>query len=155
MPMGAGNRPHIRPENDMAYCTVKDIENNLSKSTLAQLTDDDSGTAQSDVIINACVADAGSFIDSYLVTRYVTPVSPVPEAVRAAAVSIAKYRLFIRREWALSDDIKYEYEEARNWLIAIASGKADIPTATTTVSTASGHFEADTRLFTTDTMNGF
>lgn len=80
-----------------AYCTRADIEGEIQAADLIKLTDD-SATGDVDLtVLNQAIENASGVVDRYAGNLYTTPFSPIPVAVKSAAIVICCYRLYRRR----------------------------------------------------------
>lgn len=138
----------------MAYASITDLELVMEPDTVAQLSDDTTGAVRSDDIVTRCIADADGVIDSYCELRYVVPLTVTPGVVRNASTTIAHYLLCLRRGWTISEKVKAAYDDVIAWLKDVSAGDANVPGAAT-ATTADSSFQADTRIFTRDTMTNF
>jgi len=135
----------------MPYCTQDDLLEQISEAELIQLTDDAGAGAVDETVVERAIADADAEIDAYAMTRYATPLSPVPAMIRKISVDIAVYHLFARRRGA-PEDRKERYKNAVKFLEGLAKGLISIGAATPAASDDAGP-EASTdkadRVFTT------
>lgn len=117
----------------MAYITNEDIELRIGPAAYAQLTDD-TGTGSADTAkVDEARLGAEGEANSYLAARYAVPVDLTGEAQLAATLKsfvldIAAYRLHTRRP-PVPDDIVRRREEAVTWLVRVASGLVQLPSA--------------------------
>lgn len=111
------------------YTSVNALLALLSESQMAQITDDsDEGTLSTDEeMVEQVLEYAESTVDTYIQSRYETPLDPVPPAVKYAALVVGKYRLMLRREY-MSPEIEQEYREVMDWLRAVQEDRADLYT---------------------------
>jgi len=115
----------------MAYLTNADVSDWLGSATVIQLTDDaGTGSADEDRISDARQGAEGE-ANSYLATRYATPVSftgetEVAAVLRAFVLDLAAYRLHGRRP-PIPPDVVRRREEAIEWLARVASGLVQLP----------------------------
>jgi phage gp36-like protein len=108
-----------------AYCTKGDLVERFGIVELAQLTDDTAHATPDDAeIVKAC-DEASSVIDSYLATRYTTPLIEVPTLVRMLACNIARKLLW--KDRALPDSVvQRNYDEAITQLRDLAKGVSSL-----------------------------
>ncbi|MCS6869528.1 DUF1320 domain-containing protein, partial [Thermus sp.] len=69
-------------------------------------------------------------VESYLAQRYALPLPSLPEALKARALDIAVYRLFLRRgirPGTADEAVLSRYRDAVAWLRDVALGKAALP----------------------------
>lgn len=143
----------------MPYSTQSDIEQQLPRDLLTQLTDDDGDGIVDGGIVPAAIQKADDEINAYAATRYSVPFTPVPALIKALSVDLAIWNLYARRRME-SETVNKRYDRAVKLLRDIADGKASLgespgpaeseaglPEATTTVS--------EDRVFTKDTMQGY
>lgn len=76
--------------------------------------------------VDQALADVASQIDAYLGPRYSLPLPSVPHVLRAFAIDMAIYRLALRNGRP-RDELRTRYEDAIKFLIAVSSGKANLP----------------------------
>lgn len=113
----------------MAYGTQADLIARYGEPEIIQASDRDdppSGAIDADAVTGA-LDDASSEIDSYLATRYVVPVATVPNVLKAAALTVARYRLHDDRA---TDRIRDDYKAVISWLRDVSTGKASLPGVT-------------------------
>lgn len=109
----------------MAYCDQADLAERFGNEELAQLTDPAAVTPVPGQITDAC-DEATSLINSYALTRYSVPISPVPKIVRKWACDIA--RKFLWKDRANKDSVVHlAYEDAIASLKDVARGLITIP----------------------------
>ncbi len=77
--------------------------------------------------INQSLAMATATADSYVSTRYATPVESVGDVLRRAVLDIARHALWDNRA---PDEVRTRYEDALRWLRDVSAGKATLTTAT-------------------------
>lgn len=107
----------------MAYCTLSDIEHEVSTDVLIELTD--GGTTIDETVIGTAIARADAIIDSYLGLVCPVPLSSAPADVVELSVDIAVYTLFSRKENVPKFRIA-RYDDAMKRLREISEGKAVI-----------------------------
>lgn len=115
----------------MSYLTNTDVTNWMGSATVIQLTDDTgSGSANEDRITEARQGAEGE-ANSYLATRYATPVvltgeSEVAAVLRTFVLDLAAYRLHARKP-PIPADVVRRREEAIEWFARVASGLVQLP----------------------------
>lgn len=147
----------------MSYCTLSDLENQISESALIDITYEITGEegevpAIDEDIINAAIADADAEIDAYLYGKYTVPIDPVPTIIAKISVDFTIYRLSGRRGLPVPEDRKQQYENGVRLLKDIQRGIATIGTSTPTTSSDSGPVSTTTasdRIFTATTLANF
>jgi phage gp36-like protein len=115
----------------MPYCTATDIKNVLDNTLLAQLTAP-SGTTPTDATLTQAAAYASTWIDSYLIGRYVVPVTNptvlavlVPHACWLSIANLFQDRLMLEQYKSFDDNSK----DTQRFLEMIQAGKAALPGA--------------------------
>lgn len=120
-----------------AYCTKADLVERFGTSELAQLTDETAHATPDDSEIDKACDEASSLVDSYLATRYPTPLVAVPTVVRTWAVNIA--RKFLWKDRATDESIvKRNYDDALAQLRDVAKGVAALSVEAGPIDVASG-----------------
>jgi len=120
---------------------AKESDMNLQNNILVYLTGEDNdgaSTVDEDVLSKALV-HADSVVDSYIGTKYVLPLTIViPVFLKQLAVSVAIYHLYYRKGQKIPDDVRLDYEDAKQGLQDIADGKRTLGTSTEDQSDAAG-----------------
>lgn len=117
----------------MSYITAADIEERLGTAAYVLLTDDaGSGSADTEKVEEARAGAEGE-ANSYLATRYATPVDLAahPElaaVLKSLVLDLAEYRLHSRRP-PMSADLVRRRDEAVAWLERVATGAVQLPSA--------------------------
>lgn len=125
----------------MSYITNADIENRMGTTAYVALTDDDSDEVADTPRVDEFRLGAEGEADSYLATRYQTPVdlSAHPElsaVLKSFVLDLVEYRMHGRRP-PVPVDIVRRHAEAVAWFTRIATGAAHLPAATPLKSDAS------------------
>jgi len=108
----------------MAYCSEDDLLKMIPEAELVDLTVE-SGEVPDSLVIAAAINKAAAEIDSYLGVKYVVPVAPTPDQVKALAADLAIYHLYSRRN--LVPPVRQQkYEAAVAFLKQVAAGQAVI-----------------------------
>ncbi|MFZ5448606.1 MAG: gp436 family protein [Thermodesulfobacteriota bacterium] len=105
----------------MAYCSEDDLLKMITQSELAELTVE-SGEVPDSLIIEDAIGKADAEINSFLGVKYVVPLSPPPDQVRALSVDLAIYNLYSRRN-VVPQVRQQRYEAAVALLKQVASGE--------------------------------
>jgi len=137
------------------YCSLSDIyPEALPEKTVAELTDDVSGSRVDELVLKGVLEDASSFIDDYLRTRYSLPIKGKQATLKDVCVDIAVYKLHKRRN-RVDDGIQATYNNAKSTLEDIVSGKIALDEGDTkSRRTASAVTPRDT-YYTEDSLNAF
>ena len=107
----------------MAYCTLSDIEHEVSSDVLIELTD--GGTVIDETVIGTAIARADAVIDSFVGMVTSVPLASPPPVIVELSVDIAVYTLFSRKENVPKFRIA-RYDDAMKRLREISEGKAVI-----------------------------
>lgn len=114
----------------MAYCTLDDLYNDKPSELLRLFAGDEGDSdATVDSRLGAAIEKASARIDSYLCSRYPTPLENPPPSVRDLCVDIAVYYIFSRRgidEDSAEKSVQKRYDDALKFLREISSGSASI-----------------------------
>ena len=110
------------------YCTLADLLEQVPERTLIELTNESVGFDEQPpvnaTVVESCIRYAGELIDAHLRGRYTLPLTEVPTVLRDIAITLTRYRLYVRRpEGGLPDTVKDDNKEARRQLEAIRDGK--------------------------------
>jgi phage gp36-like protein len=108
----------------MAYCTEDDLLNMIPEEDLTDLTVE-SGEVPDSLVIADAISKADAEIDSYLGVKYVVPVSPAPDQVKALSVDLAIYHLYSRHS-IIPPVRQQKYDAAVAFLQQVAAGQAII-----------------------------
>jgi phage gp36-like protein len=109
------------------YSSVPALKAILTESQLAQLTDDtslDDGASDS-TLVRQFLVFAESTAEGYVQGRYSLPLNPPPPSFLYAVLVIAKYRLFLRRQY-MDEDTREEYTEVKEWLRSVRDDEVDL-----------------------------
>lgn len=113
----------------MSYCTQQNLIDRFGAAEIIQLTDrpdraDPLNAGSIDVsVLNQAIADADAEINAHL-TSYPLPLSVVPANLVRIACDIARYYLY---EDQMTDTVRQRYENALQYLQAVAAGKIPLP----------------------------
>ncbi|MEI7475357.1 MAG: DUF1320 domain-containing protein [bacterium] len=105
------------------YCTLADIQKQISKDTLIQLTDDNQTGETDTVIVDEAIIYSETLIDGYLRGRYILPLTLVPGVIKIIAVDLSVFRLYSRRfQTDTPDAINEKYKNSIKMLEQIQKG---------------------------------
>ena len=106
-----------------AYVSQDGYKARFGEAELLALAGDGQGGVD-EAVWGQAVADTEAEADTYLGARYSLPLPTVPDAVRAAAHQIIRYRL---NPYATEDGPERRgYTEATDWLRRISKGEATL-----------------------------
>jgi phage gp36-like protein len=108
----------------MAYCSEDDLLKMIPEEDLTDLTAE-SGEVPDSLIIADAISKADAEIDSYLGVKYVVPISPTPDQVKALSVDLAIYHMYSRHS-IMRPVRQQKYEAAVAFLKQVAAGQAVI-----------------------------
>ncbi len=107
------------------YCTVAQVKKLISADTLISLTQDDpSKQVVNDGIIKEIINDVGEKINAHLRGRYALPLAEKPDLLKAIALDLVRYALYLRRPDGgdLPDAVVRAYKTANEDLEKINKG---------------------------------
>lgn len=141
----------------MAYATLAQLQTAFGAAEVLAVADRDHNGVLDTGVVEAALARADAVIDSYLASRYSTPISDtVPVAILNIALDLARYWLY---DDAAPERVQDAYTEAVAWLKDVATGKVvlALPSASASAALATGSplGSAEERLFTRTTLSGF
>lgn len=117
------------PVPEPRYITVADLINEIPDNMQALLSNDGTTLSKEEPILKEKIKEAEGIFESYVSTRYSTPVESsdgrVPPNVKGTIIIITKYLLYGRRD-AITQEIKEQYETTMRWLRDVARGDANI-----------------------------
>lgn len=82
----------------MVYCTHLELEEDLSRKEIIQLTDDTNTGTWNTTLIDSFIKKAQSLIDPYCQEKYSVPFNPVPDVINTLCRAIVIYYCFLRRK---------------------------------------------------------
>jgi len=139
----------------VAYCTQSDIEDRITASVLAQLTDDTNGTTTDTDVMDEIIDLAQGLVDSYLRGKHTVPyTTTVPDMVRNWTVTIAARYLYQRRiQLAVPETLQDDFKEAKAQMREVQKGLLIIDDSGSEANTA-GYYKSnktsDSRIFTSN-----
>lgn len=111
------------------YSALEDLYNAASERTVAQLTDDESGSVVDEEIAKEAIAAADELIDANIRGRYELPLPETPPILKRLSVSIALFHLYSRRpEGDVPETVSMRYKDAMSTLDGIRGGKLTLGT---------------------------
>lgn len=140
----------------MAYCTQSDLLTLISQKELAELTAESGDMPDSQVVAEA-ITRADAEIDAYLGSRYVLPLTPVPDQVKGLSIDVALYHLYSRRSVA-PQVRRQKYDAALSFLKHVAAGEAVLEGASellTETTQVESEFSSATRVFSRTTQGNW
>lgn len=111
----------------MAYCSVEDLLNMISREELAALTAE-AGEEPDGTVVGAAIAKAEDEINAYVAGRYPVPLTPVPPQIVGVAVDLTLYHLYSRRS-VMPPVRRQRYEAALMFLWLVAAGQVHLEEA--------------------------
>lgn len=138
------------------YIVKADILEQIPVSDLIELTDDDNTGSVDDSIVNGAIDNSEGEVDGYLASRYSTPVTPVPNIIKAFTVDVAIHRLYGRRQGA-TEDVEKRYKNAIQFLKNVSKGVVTLGVASPAPENSGSDvdFKSDDRIFNRESMDGF
>lgn len=125
------------------YCTIKNIETQISTQTLIQLTSDENQESIDRIVAEEAILYASTVIDGYLRGRYSLPLNTRFPLLRVIAMDLAIYRLYSRRmRNEMPEVISENYKNAVNLLKDIQKGVLSLETEPeSNINSASGDYK--------------
>lgn len=107
----------------MAYCTLDDIKQQISETTLIEITDDNQVNEINTSIVNEAILYSETLIDGYLRGRYTLPLLSVPVLIKILAADLSVFRLYSRRfHTDMPESINNKYKNSIKLLEQIQKG---------------------------------
>lgn len=139
------------------YCTVEDLQKQVSIEVLVMLTDDEATGELQQETAEKAIEDAGNEVDAWCRSRYPTPFQSVPGIINKITVDIALYNLFSRKgfdEESADKSIVYRYKNAVKLLENIAKGLVTLGQAAPPPA-REYRIRSNRKLFSRQRMEGF
>ena len=119
------------------YCTIDDIEKQISAPVLIQLTSDDGTEEVNRDIAEEAILYSSAVIDGYLRGRYTLPLNTRFPLLEILAVDLSIYRLYSRRlRNEMPEIVKTAYEDAISTLRDIQKGVITLQSESDTLETS-------------------
>jgi len=145
----------------MFYCTLEDIEKQLSTAALIQLTNDSPEQSEIDnVVCEEAIIYSSSLVDGYLRGKYSLPLNTHFPLLRVVAIDLSIYRLYSRRiQTEIPEAILENYKNAIKTLEQLKKGVITLETEDSTELKTDGEYrtnkDALDRLFSKRKMNEY
>lgn len=107
----------------MAYCTKQDLWDRFGEEEITQASDHDSDGIENTEAIDAAIKDAADIINQYLNSRYILPLTCIPDTLLGLSCNIARYLLHDNRA---TETIIARYQEALKMLGLLRSREIDL-----------------------------
>ncbi len=125
----------------MSYVSNSEIESWIGTDAYIALTDDNGSGVADETKVDAVREASEGEVNSYLATRYRTPVdctgrAEVAAVIKGVVLDLVAYRLYGRRP-PVEDDVTRRRDEAVAWLARVAEGLAQLPSITPLPETGS------------------
>lgn len=129
----------------MDYCTSDDIEIQIGKNSLVQLTNDDNTQQTVDsVVVEEALIYSSTLIDGYLRGKYNLPLNTQFPLLRVIAIDICIYRLYSRRIYTdMPETISENYKNAIRTLEQLKKGVITLETSESTEVKTSGEYRTN------------
>jgi phage gp36-like protein len=141
------------------YCTPEDIELQISKASLIQLSNDDCTQQTVDsVVCEEAILYSSTLIDGYLRGKYTLPLNSHFPLLRVIAIDLSIYRLYSRRIYTeIPETISAAYKNAIKTLEDLKKGIITLQTEEENNVLSSGEYRTNKteldRLFNKRVMN--
>ncbi|CDC19705.1 putative uncharacterized protein [Clostridium sp. CAG:306] len=121
----------------MDYCTIEDIDTQISTPTLIQLTSDDGQEEVNRVVAQEAILYSSALIDGYLRGRYTLPLDIHFPLLRILAIDLSIHRLYSRRmRNEMPEVIENNYKNAIQTLRDIQKGVISLQSENDLVETS-------------------
>jgi phage gp36-like protein len=80
------------------------------------------------------IADAESFVDAYLGSRYVTPITPVPSLITQITSDLALFNMLTEKQVQVPDFMQARYDRQIDILSQLRDGNMILPSAVSAAS---------------------
>jgi len=143
------------------YCTLDDIKQQVSETTLIEITDDNLAGEINASVIDEAILYSETLVDGYLRGRYSLPLSTVPTLIRILVADLAVFRLYSRRfHTDMPDSINDKYKNSIKLLEQIQKDIVSLGIETATAALPElGEYRtnktSDDRIFTKSFINRF
>lgn len=139
------------------YAQVQDMVARFGEGEMLRLcvADGDLPDAIQPERIERALNDATDTIDSFLRSRYLVPLAPIPDSITRAACSLARYDLSNSGDKTPTEAMKDSRAEVMAWLKKLGDGQASLEGATP-VTTSGGAKTTDRpAMFGHDQLRGW
>ena len=106
-----------------AYIDKPGMQERFSDAELIAITDRSGAGSIDDAVLNLAIDGAESEADSYLMSRYPVPVSPVPVVLTDKCADITRHRLHLTYNASVPENVESAYKAALAWLADVRDGK--------------------------------
>ncbi len=143
------------------YCTLDDIKQQVSETTLIEITDDNLAGEINASVIDEAILYSETLVDGYLRGRYSLPLSTVPTLIRILVADLAVFRLYSRRfHTDMPESINDKYKNSIKLLEQIQKDIVSLGIETATAALPElGEYRtnktSDDRIFTKSFINRF
>ena len=129
----------------MDYCTSDDIEIQIGKNSLVQLTNDDNTQQTVDpVVVEEALIYSSTLIDGYLRGKYNLPLNTQFPLLRVIAIDICIYRLYSRRIYTdMPETISENYKNAIRTLEQLKKGVITLESSDNQEVKSSGEYRTN------------
>lgn len=128
------------------YCTPEDIEKQISKATLIQLTNDNCEQNTVDTVVcEEALIYSSTLIDGYLRGKYKLPLNNQFPLLRIIAIDLSIYRLYSRRIFTeIPETISVAYKNAIKTLEDLKKGVISLQLSEETkISSSTGEYRTN------------
>lgn len=145
----------------MYYCSLEDIEKQISTAVLIQLSDDTGSQAEiNSSVVEEALIYSSTLIDGYLRGRYTLPLDTHFPLLRIIAIDLSIYRLYSRRiQNEIPESVSEAYKNAVKTLEQIKKGIISLQTEVNSEVPASPEYktnkDAGDRLFNKAKLNEY
>jgi len=107
----------------MSYCTLDNVKQQVSETTLIEVTDDNQANEINTAIVDEAILYSETLIDGYLRGRYTLPLAITPLLIKILAIDLTVFRLYSRRfHTDMPESINDKYKNSVKLLEQIQKG---------------------------------
>jgi len=142
------------------YCSLDDIKQQVSETTLIEITDDNQANEINTKIIDEAILYSETLIDGYLRGRYTLPLATIAVLIKIIAADLTVFRLYSRRfHTDMPDSINDKYKNSIKLLEQIQKGVVSLGIETAGTPPKLGEYRTNKtssdRIFTKSLINKF
>lgn len=139
----------------MTYCAKSDLVQRFGQREIDDLLDRDNDGDDDTSTLDSTIADADALIDSYVSSKYQTPLDPVPQIIKYISCDITRFMLW---DDNAPEEVRNRYNDAIARLKDIAKSMMKLPSTTVVAPdnpTGGVDYYTEERVFTRDSLAGF
>lgn len=146
----------------MAYITITDLQDRLGPSLYARLTDRVDGKTATDATATLIVAEAEAEANSFLASRFETPIDTatypeLADLLKMRTLDLAEYTAWKSSPFVtdLPHRVESLYRDAVNWFRSLDRRQVELPADVPEITDHPGpQYSTSTRKFTSEELDG-